>query len=318
MTFELSVVIPCYYSESTIRPLCKKLVEALSPVMPSFEVILVNDGSTDGTDREARGAVKDFPSIITYIQLARNFSEHNAVMAGLNASKGMFAVIIDDDFQNPPDEIVKLYRRIVDTKSDVVYSRYEKKYHHWFRNLGSMFNDRVANIMLRKPKGLYLSSFKILKRSLIDAIVSYRGPLPYIDGLILRSTAHIETELVTHNARQEGKSTYSARKLFALWSNMFINFSILPLRVALYLGVGFSLIGLVGAVLSILERLNHPELPLGWASIMVALLIFSGVQLFVLGLVGEFLGRLYLTETAQPQYVVREVVTGSGSGGRNA
>jgi undecaprenyl-phosphate 4-deoxy-4-formamido-L-arabinose transferase len=283
----LSVVVPCYYSEATIERLCDSVVASLQKQVGTMEVVLVNDGSTDKTGEACRSAVSRYPGIVKYVELARNFSEHNAVMAGLSVAKGNFAVIIDDD---------------------VVYSRYEKKYHHWMRNLGSVFNDKVANVMLRKPPGLYLSSFKLLRRRLIDQILDYRGPIPYIDGLILRATSHIEVALVSHSSRAEGKSNYSARKLMALWSNMFINFSILPLRLALYLGFVFSFVGLVGAVLFIWERLSHPDLPVGWASVMVALLIFSGVQLLVLGLIGEFLGRLYLNQTGQPQFVIRETV----------
>jgi glycosyltransferase involved in cell wall biosynthesis len=304
----LSVVVPCYYSEATIERLCDSVVASLQKQVGTMEVVLVNDGSTDKTGEACRSAVSRYPGIVKYVELARNFSEHNAVMAGLSVAKGNFAVIIDDDFQNPPEEILVLYNRCVSTGADVVYSRYEKKYHHWMRNLGSVFNDKVANVMLRKPPGLYLSSFKLLRRRLIDQILDYRGPIPYIDGLILRATSHIEVALVSHSSRAEGKSNYSARKLMALWSNMFINFSILPLRLALYLGFVFSFVGLVGAVLFIWERLSHPDLPVGWASVMVALLIFSGVQLLVLGLIGEFLGRLYLNQTGQPQFVIRETV----------
>lgn len=305
---ELSVIVPCYFCEASIGALCAALVETLAPEIVTFEIVLVNDGSTDRTDTACRAIVAAYPRIVRYAPLSRNFSEHNAVMAGLNLCRGNFAVIIDDDFQNPPAEILMLYRRIKKTGADVVYSRYDAKQHHWFRNLGSWFNGKVAGIVLDKPKDLYLSSFKIIRRRLIDEVILYKGPLPYVDGLILRATHHIETQLVEHLPRRDGVSNYTLRKLFALWSNMFINFSVLPLRFALYLGMGFSMAGLVAACFCIAERLRNPALPMGWASIIVCLLIFSGVQLFMMGLIGEFLGRLYLTETRCPQYVIREVV----------
>jgi polyisoprenyl-phosphate glycosyltransferase len=307
---ELSILIPVFFGEKTIGSLVRTLHEEAGTWNISFEVVLINDGSTDGSDAGCRALVTQFPATVVYAELARNFSEHNAVMAGLNLCRGKFAVIIDDDFQNPPREILKLYHKITTTGADVVYSYYSEKKHHWFRNFGSWLNDKMANYMLQKPSSLYLSSFKIIRRGLINEIIKYRGPLPYIDGLILRSTQHIETELVEHSARAEGRSNYTLRKLIALWSNMFINFSIQPLRVALFLGVLFSLAGFFAAILFFFERLSDSHLPLGWTSLIISVLILSGVQLLVLGVIGEFLGRLYLTETNNPQYVIRDLVRG--------
>lgn len=304
---DLSVVVPVYYGANTVQKLVDRLSDELTNFVPSFEIILVNDGSLDESDAICTQIALRKKNV-RYFQLAKNFSEHNAVMAGLNFSVGNYAVIIDDDFQNPPEEIAKLYKKIKNTNVDVVFARYEKKEHHWFRNLGSVFNDKVANIMLGKPNGLYLCSFKILSRWLIDEIVKYEQPFPYIDGLILRSTQHIETELVKHDPRVEGKSTYTLRKLIDLWSHLFINFSLVPLRASLLLGFLFAAFGFLLAVYFIIEKLRSPQLPLGWASTIISILILSGVQLIVMGMIGEYLGRAYLGQTKTPQFVVRKRV----------
>ena len=307
---KLSIIIPVYYGEKTIGSLVNKVHKLLSKKVLSIEVVLVNDGSTDSSDDECRKLVKTYPKDVVYVSLAKNFSEHNAVMAGLNVSTGEFAVIIDDDFQNPPEEILKLFDRIQKTKADVVYSYYKQKKHSWFRNLGSRFNDKVANMVLDKPEDLYLSSFKIIRRNVINEVIKYTGPYPYIDGLILRATQHIDKQLVKHDERQIGKSNYTLKKLLLLWSNMFINFSIKPLRWSLYLGVIFALLGFVLAAGFIFEKLRNPDLPLGWASTTSSLLILSGIQLLILGMMGEFVGRMYLTHNVTPQYVIRDIVRG--------
>jgi undecaprenyl-phosphate 4-deoxy-4-formamido-L-arabinose transferase len=182
------------------------------------------------------------------------------------------------------------------------------KHHHWLRNLGSRLNDRVANFMLDKPRTLYLSSFKCLSRFLVDQILRYRGPYPYLDGLALRCTRNIGTIEVRHAPRREGRSNYTPRKLLRLWLNMFVNFSVMPLRVSTVVGLACSVLGLGLGFEALVERLVRPGLPIGWASVIVPVVLFSGVQLVMLGLLGEYLGRLFLTENQTPQFVVREVV----------
>ncbi len=249
--------------------------------------------------------MKKYPDHVKYLELAKDFGEHGAVLAGLNFCTGNAAAVIDDDFQNPPEEILKLYEKMETTNSDVVYGYYDDKKHHWFRNLGSRFNDYVATILLEKPKDLYLCSFKIIRRNVINEIIKYKGPFPYIDGLILRSTYHIEKQLVSHSERVAGKSGYTFKKLLALWSNVFINFSIKPLRLSLLLGFASSIIGLITSVYFILEKIQNPNLPLGWASTTVSLLFIGGIQLVVIGMVGEYMGRMYLENTGTPQFIVR-------------
>ena len=301
-----SIVIPAYNSERTVGVLVDRLVASLGADM--LQIVLVNDGSADGTDRVCRALVGRYPDIVTYVRLARNFGEHNAVMAGLHHTRGDYVVTMDDDFQNPPEEVSRLIEYTESGDYDVVYACYARKRHHWARNLASWLNDRVANLMLDKPRDLYLSSFKCLTRFTVQEILKYRGPYPYIDGLVLRCTRNIGTLATAHAERREGRSTYTLRKLVGLGLNMFVNFSVAPLRLSALLGVAASGVGLILGVDVVVERLVRPNVPVGWASVLVAILVFAGVQLFMLGLIGEYLGRLFLSENQTPQFVVREVV----------
>lgn len=307
----LSVVIPVYNSANSIGRLVRESCLVLRTHDPDVQFVLVNDGSRDGSHEVVLTLLDSVVGHhVKYIQLARNFGEHNAVMCGLNHADGDVAVIIDDDFQNPPEEIVKLVDRLEDG-FDVVYSYYERKRHSLFRNLGSRFNDLVATFLLKKPKRLYLSSFKALNRFVIDTVTSYNGPYPYIDGLVLRSTSSIGTQLCAHEPRRDGESSYTLRKLVSLWLNMFTSFSVSPLRAAAYLGLVMSGIGFLMALFFIVSwsvgGVLSTDIPKGWASLIVTLTLFSGIQLLVLGLIGEYLGRVFMTQNRQPQFVVRRV-----------
>jgi undecaprenyl-phosphate 4-deoxy-4-formamido-L-arabinose transferase len=301
----LSIVIPVYRAERTIGPLVQELIDTLA-ARYALEIVLVNDGSPDSSAAVCRRLAEQHAGV-KFLNLSRNYGEHNAVMAGLNYAAGDYVVIMDDDFQNPPGEVSKLVEEIR-RGYDVVYACYAVKQHHFLRNAASRANDLVAGVLLDKPSGLYLSSFKALNRFVVDELVKYDGPYPYIDGLVLRVTRNVSRVLVAHDARREGRSGYTLRKLFSLYLNMFTNFSILPLRLASYAGLITSVIGLAFAAAFVVDRLRHPEVPAGWASVIVSLFIIGGIQLFALGMIGEYLGRLFLKQNGRPQYVVREHV----------
>lgn len=298
-----TIVIPVYNGAKTIGLLIDELISRME--QKGLEIVLVNDGSSDNSHDVCLAIFKKYNSIVKYINLARNFGEHNAVMAGLNHSTGDYMVIIDDDFQNPPEEIAKLIDVAIAGGHDVVYSYYAEKQHSLFRNLGSRFNNLVASCLLHKPKDLYLSSFKCMNRFVVNEVIKYKGPFPYVDGLIWRSTRNVGKVLVRHEKRLEGRSNYTLRKLVRLWTNMFVNFSVYPLRMSTFLGIIFSFIGIIFSVLAIIDKLIHPEIPMGITSIMVAILAFAGVQLLMLGLIGEYLGKLFLANNQTPQYVER-------------
>ncbi|EDZ62241.1 glycosyl transferase, family 2 [Sulfurimonas gotlandica GD1] len=299
---KISICIPVYNGAATIALLVEEVKEKLNEY--ELEIILINDGSKDNSEDVCVDISKKY-DFVKFIALRKNFGEHNAVLCGLNYITGDYCVIIDDDFQNPPSEIIAL---IEESKKgyDVVYSKYEEKKHHWFRNLGSKFNDSVATWLLNKPKGLYLSSFKLIKKEVVDEIIKYKGPFPYIDGLILRVTDNIGVRTVEHSKREEGESNYTLSKLISLWLNMFVNFSIKPLRIATVVGVTISLCSFILGIVFIIEKLIHPDTSMGWTSLMVSILFLSGIQLVFLGIIGEYLGKQYLDQNGTPSAVVKK------------
>jgi len=304
LTKQVSIVIPVYNGEKSISKLVDQLIENISNELLS-EIILINDCSQDESEQVCTDIYFRHPQIVSFYSLSKNVGEHNAVMAGLNKTTNDYVVILDDDFQNSVGEVIKLINYALENNYDVVYTYYEKKQHSFFRNMGSRFNDLVANAMLKKPKGLYLSSFKIMNRFIVNEIINYKLPYTYIDGLILQTTSNIGKIKVDHDKRLYGKSGYTFRKMVSLWLNMFTNFSILPLRMAIILGLIFSVFGFALGVVSIIDYFSNPEIPQGYTSLVVIISIFSGVQLIAIGTIGEYLGRLFLSQNKKPQYTIR-------------
>src|SRR5438874_2801774 len=303
---ELSLVIPVYNGSRTIGPLVEQTAKIFGST--SFEIVLVNDGSEDDSERVCVKLAEKFPQNVTFVHLSRNFGEHSAVLAGFTRARGRYVAVLDDDSQNPPEEVVRLLDELKRKKYDVVYGHYIEKKHSWFRNVGSRFNNLIATLMLHKPKDLYLSSFKVMNRFLIDEITKYRGPYPYTDGLIYRVTRNIGQIPVEHRPSASGQSRYTLRKLVRLWLNMFLNFSIKPLRISVYVGLLASCLSLVSLIAIVIDKLwITPNLTVGIPTVLGSVVFFSGIQLMILGLVCEYLGRLYLDQTGTPQYVVRYV-----------
>jgi glycosyltransferase involved in cell wall biosynthesis len=304
----LSFVIPVYNAGETIAAVVDSIDESFAGV--AYEIVLVNDGSRDDTEAKCRALAESRPGVIRFIHLARNFGEHSAVLAGLRFASGDAVAVLDDDGQNPPSEVWKLWRALRATGRDVMYGHYREKQHHWARNLGSGFNDRMATWMLKKPREIYLSSFKVLDRFVVDEIIRYRGPFPYIDGLIFRTTRNIGQVEVEHHRRIAGTSGYTFTRLVRLWLNMFLGFSISPLRVAVVLGLATSLLSLLMLVGIVIDKLwINPGVPVGIPTVLTFIALFAGVQLVVLGMVGEYVGRVFLEQNGMPQYVVRYVDT---------
>ena len=302
---DLSIVIPVYNGAATIGSLVERLKALDLP--PANEIVLVNDGSRDDSARVCQ-YIADTNDHVIFVDLARNFGEHNAVMAGYRASAGRFVINIDDDFQNPPEELLELYcHALAHPELDVIYTSFREKRHTWFRNFGSSLTNRMADVLLDKPKGLYLSSFRCVSRLIVDSVAEYGGPYPYIDGLILQRTQRIAVFRVEHNHRVSGSSTYTLRKLVRLWMSMFLNFSVMPLRLATIVGFLSFGVGFLTTIVVVTERLLYNTIPPGWTSLMAGLMIFSGLQLLILGLIGEYLGRLFMTTNRQPQYLVRSM-----------
>ena len=303
---DLSFVIPVFNGSDTIATVVSRIHELYRDL--HFEIVLVNDGSSDASEEVCAGLVDRHPGTVVLVNLARNFGEHNAVLAGLNEARGEFNAVLDDDGQNPPEEVRRLYDAAREENRDVVYGHYRVKYHGLLRNFGSAFNDRLATLLLKKPANLYLSSFKIINRFTVNEITSYRGAFPYVDGLILRTTSNVGQVDVEHRARTGGESNYTFRKLFLLWLNMFLNYSITPLRFSALLGVVTSFVSvlLLGAI--VFDKLYiNPEVTVGIPTVLLVVTFFAGVQLVILGTMGEYLGRLFLDHSKSPQFVVRYV-----------
>jgi undecaprenyl-phosphate 4-deoxy-4-formamido-L-arabinose transferase len=276
-------------------------------VAGGLELVLVNDGSQDQTVDTCERLMASARVPVTLVKLSRNFGEHNAVMAGLHHTRGAYVITMDDDFQNPPSEVLKLLRHAQESRCEVVYSYYGDKQHEAWRNLGSWLTNRMADVLLDKPKGLYLCTFRCMSEFVVQQVCRYDGPFAYVDGLILQVTQNIGRVQVDHASRAEGKSGYTLRKLIRLWMNMFVNFSVMPLHIATMIGFGMALVGFGYTVSVILEHYLVGT-PMGWGSLMAGLLLFSGTQLLVLGMAGEYIGRLYLTANKRPQFVVRDVL----------
>jgi glycosyltransferase involved in cell wall biosynthesis len=301
----LSFVIPLYRSAETIGEVVRA-IEGL-PVAGGHEIVLVHDGSGPETSAVAQQLVKTAKVPITLVEHARNFGEHNAVLTGWRHARGAHIVNLDDDGQNPPAEGVRMWAHAKVTGLDVVFGHYDVKQHSAWRNFGSWFTNRMTDWALDKPEGFYLSSFRCVSAFAAKQVIGYAGPYPYIDGLLLQVTQRIGSISVRHEARQAGTSTYTMRRLVRLWLSAWVNFSVLPLRVATVLGLVIAFLGVMafGLVAWMWVMDVGPES--GWGWIMAGLLIFSGAQLVILGLLGEYIGRMFLAINQRPQSVVREV-----------
>lgn len=303
----LSIVIPVYNAEKTIGDLCRKLMLLLATDY-RLEIVLINDFSRDGTDAVCKRLKAEFPETVTYARLSRNFGEHNAVMAGLNQARGDYVVIMDDDFQNPPEEVNSLMAEIL-KGYDVVYSQYPEKNDSLFRNLGSYLNGSMARVILNKPANLYLSSFKAMNRFMVDQLVTYKNPNPYLDAIILKTTGNIGTVEVRHDQRRQGRSGYTLRKLAALWGDMIVSYSLIPLRILAVIGFILTLLGIY-SVADMMIRNLLPQFsdPSDLEELTSVTLFFRGFQLLATGILGEYVGRIYLKLNQEPQFIVRELV----------
>ncbi len=300
-----SFVVPLYNTGDRIVQLLDAFRDL--PIPGGYELILVNDASQDDTYARAKAIISSMPIPVTLVDMARSFGEHSAVLEGFRHTRGQFVINLDDDLQNPVDEALRMLDHLRETGVDVVYAYYEEKKHHWFRNMASSLTNATATFLLGKPKDLYLCSFRAHRRELIDRIIQYQGPYPYIDGLILGATNRIERLLVRHEPRAGGQSGYTLRKLVRLWMNMFFNFSIMPLRVASLMGALLCVIGMIMLTVAVAQALFFKVTQLGWSSLMAAISLFSGSQLLILGVIGEYVGRSYMTVSGKPQSLIRAV-----------
>ena len=307
----LSFVIPLYNSEATICAVVRD-IESLD-IAGGHEIVLVNDGSQDRTSDVCRELVRTARVPILFIEHTRNFGEHNAVLTGWRHARGAYVVNLDDDGQNPPAEAKRLHEHAAANRLDAVFGHYADKRHAAWRNWGSWFTNRLTDVILDKPRGFYLSSFRCVSAQVARNVAANTGPFPYIDGMILQATQRIGAIEVRHDDRSAGQSGYTMRRLVRLWLSTVVNFSVMPLRVATVLGLLMGLVGTIGVVGVAYLRLTNRGPMFGWGSLMAALLVFSGTQLVMLGVIGEYLGRVFLAVNQRPQSLVREVLRGGPS-----
>ena len=305
----ISFVIPCYRSQATLPSVIREIQETMEGLSQyTYEVVLVNDCSPDNTFDSIRELCRENKNI-TGINLAKNFGQHSALMAGFHQVKGDIIVCLDDDGQTPADEVGKLLEGI-EKGADVVYAKYAHKHHSGFRNWGSHVNELMTRIMLGKPKDLFVSSYFAARRFVVDEMIKYEYPYPYVIGLVLRTTKNIVNVEVNHRDRMEGTSGYTLGKLLGLWFNGFTAFSVKPLRIATVTGAGCAFLGFAYGIYTIIKKIfiNPPGLVTGFSALMSVLVFMGGMLMLMLGLVGEYMGRMYISMNRSPQYVVREIV----------
>lgn len=304
---KVSFVIPCYRSEHMIG----KVVEEINRTMEgipqyTYEIVLVNDCSPDDTFGAIKALAETY-SFVKGINLAKNFGQHSALMAGFRHITGDIVVCLDDDGQTPADEVGKLLAKIEEGE-DVVYAKYDHKQHSAFRNMGSKVNELMTRFMLGKPKELYISSYFAARRFVIDDVIRYENSYPYVIGLVLRATKRISNVSVKHREREEGTSGYTIKKLLGLWFNGFTAFSVKPLRIATLMGGVSAACGFAYGLYTIIKKLVIPDVPVGFSALMSAIVVFGGMIMLMLGLIGEYIGRIYISLNSAPQYVIRDVV----------
>ena len=305
----LSFVIPCYNSHATLPGVIEDIDKAMrDKPEEEYEIVLVNDCSPDNTGEVIEGLCKE-KKYITGVELVRNFGQHAALMAGFHYVKGDIVICMDDDGQTPADEVWKLIDHIK-LGHDVAYAKYSEKHHSIFRNLGSKMNDIMADMMLGKPKELYVSSYFVIKRFLVDEMIKYSNPYPYVIGLVLRSTKDIVNVEITHHERAVGTSGYTIGKLFGLWMNGFTAFSVKPLRIATCCGAIMAMVGFVYGIITVIRKLLGLNYILGYSGIIITLTIIGGILLLMMGIIGEYIGRIYISLNNSPQYIVRNVIGG--------
>ena len=302
-----SIVIPCYKSSKTIRKVVEMTMQEMDRLdRREYEFVLVDDCSPDDGETMAAlmGLVRDY-ACVKVVELAKNAGQHNAVMAGLNEGSGDVFIAMDDDMQTHPSQLGKLLDEF-DKGYDIVYGYYEHKEHSKFRNFGSYVNYMTVRILLKKPKDLKTSSFWVIRKFVRDYAVEYKSAYTHLQGLFLRTTRNISSVPIQHFKREVGTSNYTLKKLIKLWSNI-LGFSIVPLQMATYTGFIFSLIGILAAIGVIILKFVRPATYIGWPSMMATICFFSGLNLMFMGIIGEYVGRIFLGMSKNPQYVVRQV-----------
>lgn len=300
----ISFVIPCYRSEKTIRGVVEEILTLHKQhENDDYEIILVNDASPDNVWKEIEKLSQEYNCVRGY-ELAKNSGQHAALLAGYRMSKGDIVVSLDDDGQIAVEDTYLILNRL-DEGLDVVYGKYKVKKHSSLRNLGSRMSGWMGVHLLGVPKTFAGSSFYAAKRFIVDEMCKYNNTYVYLPGLVFRSTQNVDAVFVNHRAREVGESNYTFFKLLSLWINGATTFSVKPLRISTFLGVLSFLVGFIFSVVLVIRKILNPEMLAGWASQMCVTMVMCGTILLLLGVVGEYVGRIYMSANRAPQYVIR-------------
>ena len=304
----LSFVIPCYGSEDTLPVVVKEIVNTVvtRSAHYTYEIILVNDNSPDNVWSVIDALSKQNPNILG-LHLARNFGQHSALMAGYAHATGDIILSLDDDRQTPADEMFTLIDKL-EEGYDVVYGCYAERRDSLFRKAGTYVNKMMTESLIGKPKNIKFTSYFAMRKFVVKEILRYTNTYPYIGGLVFRSTLNIANVPVAHRSRDVGKSHYTLKKLLSLWMNGFTAFSVKPLRISSFIGAAIAILGFIFGAYNIINKLLYPEIMAGYSTLIAALMFIGGMIMLMLGMLGEYVGRMYISMNNAPQYVIREKV----------
>lgn len=304
---KISFVIPCYKSTNTLSDVIQEIKTTMQDQKDyTYEVVLVNDSSPDNTWEVIQEIARQ-ENCVTGVNLAKNFGQHAALMAGYHYVSGDIVVSLDDDGQTPANEVMSLVKKI-EEGYDVVYASYHQNMESFFRRFGSRVNSLMANYMIGKPKNIAIQSYYAAKRYIIDEITKYDGAYPYTFGLVFRTTNKVANVEVIHRSRVVGKSGYTIGKLVGLWMNGFTAFSVKPLRIATIIGAISAFLGFAMGIFFVCQKIFNPNVPIGYSSIITSIAFFCGLIMMMLGLIGEYIGRIYISINKSPQFVIKEVI----------
>ena len=306
---KISFCIPCYGSEKTIKYVIDEIVETVGQKSEEYdyEIIAVNDCSPDNVLSVLKEEAQN-NSKLKVVDLARNFGKHSAVMAAFSIVSGDYIVCLDDDGQCPTDRLWDLLEPIINGGYDYSMAKYDKKKQSNFKNFGSALNSFMTRVLINKPKDMKFTNFKAMKRFVVDEMLKYNNPYPYIEGLTLRTTRKIALVEMEERERYEGTGNFTLKKSIALWVNGFTAFSVKPLRISTILGMIFASFGFLVGIIVVIRKLVNPAIAMGYSSTMAVLLFIGGIIMLMLGMIGEYIGRIYISLNNSPQFVIREII----------
>ena len=304
----LSFVIPCYGSENTIEFVINEIFDVVSQRKEfDYEIICVNDASPDNVLSVLKRVAKN-NTRVKVVDLAKNFGKHSAVMAGFSLVSGDYIVSLDDDGQCPMDRLWDLVEPLVEDKSDMTMAAYPKKKQSALKNFGSHINSLMSRTLIKKPKHLQFSNFFVMKAFIVQEILRYENPYPYLEGLILRTTNRILGVKMEERARVAGEGHFTLLKSLSLWINGFTAFSVVPLRVSSFIGMICAVFGFIYGAIVIVRKIVLPDISVGWSSTVSILLFIGGLIMLMLGMIGEYIGRIYISLNNSPQFVIRNMI----------